>query len=266
MLRLARRAMASPAAVRRGLITWFWDQAGECTSPRTLVYWSRPAKAGVKFITVDSKRTKVPLYIDTEVRCRKCTACARARSHHWRMRTLSELAAGGRVWFVTLTMRPVAALRNLDQARLRAHKRGHDLDTASESEIFAARCAVLGAELTKFLKRLRFNSQAQLRYIAVFEPHKSGVPHLHLLIREVAGTLTHRTIRAAWELGFEKSVLVDTETSKAAAYVTKYLSKSMVARVRASLKWGMSSASDPSQNEVWRPSSIAPKRSVQTDS
>ena len=264
MRRLVGKAMASSGTVRKGLITWKWDLAGDCEAPRTVTYWSRPAKRGKKFIMVNGRTTQVPLYLDTETRCRKCAACARARSSHWRLRTMTELAAGGRAWFITLTLRPVAAMRNLDRARHKASKRGHDLDLGTDSEIFGARVAALGEELTLFIKRLRKNSQAKLRYIAVFEAHKSGVPHVHMLVREVAGTVTHRHISEAWVLGFSKANLVDHSTTKAAWYVTKYLAKSMMARVRASFGWGAQSAALPSVEK--QSLDIGPVGAVQTDS
>ena len=79
-----------------------------------------------------------------------------------------------------------------------------------------------------------------MRYIAIFERHKSGVPHVHALLHEtVRGSLTERAIRKAWNKGFDEASLVTGP--KAIAYVGKYLFKgaTAVCRVRASQHYGM---------------------------
>lgn len=96
---------------------------------------------------------------------------------------------------------------------------------------------MLGPELTKSLKRMRKNTKSRFRYIAVFERHCDGYPHLHLLLHEQGQPLTKRDIQAEWRLGFSQCKLVD-QGPKAAFYVAKYLSKEAAARVRASLRYG----------------------------
>ena len=93
--------------------------------------------------------------------------------------------------------------------------------------------------LTLALKRLRANTGARIRFLAVFENHKSQLPHLHVLIHEYSGTVTARNIQACWPHGFSKAKLVqDDNPRRAAFYVCKYLLKSSLTRVRASLRYG----------------------------
>jgi hypothetical protein len=93
-------------------------------------------------------------------------------------------------------------------------------------------------EITKFLKRLRKESGARLRYMCVAEEHADGDPHWHVLLHEVSGDVRKRSIQAQWKLGFSAAKLVDTSSGRAAAYPCKYLSKSIAARVRASIRYG----------------------------
>ena len=136
-----------------------------------------------------------------------------------------------RTWFVTLTLRP--SQRYICEAI--AEKRDVALRSRTQDEQEKARFAVIVEEIQRFLKRIRKNSKAKLRYICVQELHKSGEPHYHLLIHEVEGTLTKAVLQAAWRWGFSQAKLADPKT---AIYVSKYLSKSQGARVRASLGYG----------------------------
>lgn len=94
-------------------------------------------------------------------------------------------------------------------------------------------------EITKYLKRVRKKSGAPLRYILVAEAHKSGLPHYHMLIHECdpSRQVRHKDLTAAWSWGFTRFKLV--ETSNTAWYVCKYLSKAQLARVRASVRYGL---------------------------
>lgn len=103
-------------------------------------------------------------------------------------------------------------------------------------------------ECTRFLKRLRRrydrlndgNTEPDcrgVRYLLVFERHKSGMLHCHALIH-VNGDLRYRDIKAAWNAGFMDAKLCDL---RSAGYVTKYATKDLtdastgkVPRIRAS--------------------------------
>lgn len=158
------------------------------------------------------------------VRCRKCANCYRDRAWHWRNRMSLECALAPRTWFFTGTF---------------AHPRWTTEKVASKT-------------LTDFLKRLRYYASDKIRYIAIFERHKSGVPHVHALLHEtLRGSMTERSIRKAWSAGYDSASLVDGP--QAIGYVSKYLFKgaTAVCRVRASVRYGMEhdrvSISDPNE-------------------
>ncbi|QTP64304.1 hypothetical protein HUT03_05130 [Candidatus Liberibacter africanus] len=45
-------------------------------------------------------------------------------------------------------------------------------------------CISFGKRVTLFLKRLRTNTKKTFRYFYVFEKHKTGNPHVHMLIHQ----------------------------------------------------------------------------------
>lgn len=143
-----------------------------------------------------------------------------------------------RTWFGTLTLRPERQQFVLDNARMKLARQGLDFDGLSEVEQFRLRHEFVSLELTRWLKRVRKNSEAPLRFCLVAEAHKSGAPHYHVLVHESdpARPVRKSVLCEAWTWGFTRWKLV--EDQRAAGYVTKYLSKSALARVRASLKYG----------------------------
>lgn len=70
----------------------------------------------------------------------------------------------------------------------------------------------------------------RFEFLAVFERHKSGYPHLHLLIK--GGFLPWRWLRSQWE-DLTGAYMVDIQKIKArkqaAAYVAKYIGKDLAA-------------------------------------
>lgn len=152
-----------------------------------------------------------------------------------------------------------------------------NLATLSPEEIFQARATEFGVELTKWLKRIRKGDQdhptPQVRYLLVAEAHDSvqtspeirGRPHFHILLHEQrAGSLVlpdewerrrYRSrgrwkdglfvkddgfLRKNWEFGFTKFQLA--ESSGSASYLCKYLTKTLLVRVRASQGYGTGGA------------------------
>ena len=145
-------------------------------------------------------------------------------------------------------------------ARQRLVDRAVDFDALSNDKQFQARHQAIGPELTKFLKRVRKESAAMLRYCLVAEAHKSGLPHYHLVVHETGGEpVRHKTLQGQWKLGYSNWKLVDiNDSGKTAAYVAKYLSKSALARVRASKHYGhLGRKSEPS--EMIGESRVTPK-------
>jgi len=220
-----------------------WDVSNGCSNPVLMEYIGRPpAKDGEKYVDIlpGSKHT---LHLEMWVACRQCERCARRRRRLWTVRAAAEITQAVRTWFVTLTIRP----GQLYICETIANKRDIQLNLRSQDEQERARFAVIVEEIQRFLKRIRKNSKAKLRYICVQELHKNGNPHYHLLIHEVEGTLTKAVLQAAWTWGYSQAKLTDTRT---AIYVCKYLSKGQGARVRASLGYGRKAITFSEQSNV----------------
>lgn len=208
-----------------------WDVSNGCSNPVLMEFVGRPpAQEGEKMVMI-AAGTKTTLRLDMYVACRKCAVCIRRRRRLWTVRAAAEISQANRTWFTTLTLQPA----RLFLAETVAKTRDIGYDERSQDEQDRARFAVVAEEIQRFLKRIRKNSKAKLRYLCVQELHKSGQPHYHLLIHEVEGTLTKAVLQAAWRWGFSQAKLTDPRT---AIYVCKYLSKSEGARVRASLGYG----------------------------
>lgn len=176
--------------------------------------------------------------------CRKCDNCLRRRAAHWRLRSYAEYQNAARTWFGSLTLSPEQHSRVTMACQAYALKNGDDFDAMSPDRQFAMRHKCINREITLYLKRVRKYSGADIRFVCVVEAHKSGLPHYHILIHESnpANPVRHALLKEQWRVGFSDFKLV---TSKAAAgYVTKYLSKSSMARVRASLDYGNFTSSD----------------------
>ena len=241
---LGRKAMEHGATVvRPGVIQW--DVQGRCTSP---VFVERTARKTHHRNPVEQMWYTGPhgqwgrTSVDIQTRCRKCPACLRSRAAYWRQRATMELSRSSRTWFGTLTLSPESHYEMLCRAQSRVTHSGGGFHEMSESEQFMARHVEISKEITLWLKRVRKNSGAKLRYLLVAEAHKSGLPHYHVLVHEWSdlNPVRHRTLTDAWTLGFTKFNLVkhDESQSKTAWYVCKYLTKSAMARVRASVGYG----------------------------
>ena len=273
MARLFAKAIRS-GAQRTALGRCEWDVSGDCQSPVTrevharpsaphrdgpygqgasaLVYipqlvgvdawgvkwWGKPKLAGRKQILVDGL-TAIPLTVCITAKCRRCDRCLRKRAAHWRLRAVSETAMASRTWFGTLTLSPDEQHRSLERCRLRERRVGAvDYDTLPAAEQFALRVRDVGKEITKFLKRVREQSQARFRYLLVAEKHATGLPHFHMLLHEWGAPVRERVLSQQWTLGFSQWRLASADNPKAAAYLCKYLSKAAEARVRASARYG----------------------------
>lgn len=187
---------------------------------------------------------RTPLEVEYEVRCRRCEACLRYRSRCWRDRALAEFrhseALGCRAWLGTFTFAPEKHYQAACAARYECSRQSVDFDALSDSEKLDKLLKhYYGPHLTRFLARVR--KQVRIRYLLVCELHQSGLAHFHAVIFETdAGApLSERMLRGAWRqahLGFCRFNLC--RTSAGAAYVCKYISKSAVARIRASGDFG----------------------------
>lgn len=177
-----------------------------------------------------------PLPVEMQARCRKCAECLAHRRRLWTARAVDEISVSERTWFGTLTVAPEHRLRiqwSAEQKRLRCG--GESLSSLTAPDQYRYLANELGKEVTKYLKRLRKNGP--LRYFAVFEAHKDGFPHVHLLIHEQQYMHRKRDLQDQWRIGFSHFKLTDREPA-AAVYVAKYLAKDALTRVRASQSYG----------------------------
>lgn len=181
----------------------------------------------------------VPMTLELHTPCRTCEACKLHRQRLWTARAIDEIKLSSRTWFGTLTLRPEAWLSALNECRRKEAIQGVDFDSLPEPERLALVHARTGAEVTKMLKRIRSLVPAgMLRYLVVLEITQARVIHYHVLLHEVSDLNPVRNAQLArqWPLGFSKWRLVKDE--REGAYVAKYLSKSLLVRVRASEEYG----------------------------
>lgn len=256
MLRLASKAMAN-GGVRVGPLIIEWDISGRCEASvgrdvtlkrvgerRRFRDWQSKAakerRSGVVYLIKPAPPKVLPLgfTVRLTVRCRKCKTCRQARASMWRARAISELKVASRTWFGTLTLNPHEQFRLLTAARAKLNRQGIDYDALGDAEKFRIRVSVASPDITKYIKRVREQSKAPLRYLWVSEAHKSGSPHFHALFHEtdIDRPILHRILRDQWIHGFTRWKLV--ESLPAGTYLTKYLSKSAASRIRASVDYG----------------------------
>lgn len=259
MWRLASRAMES-GATRTGPLTIEWDISGKCQAPRgrdltlkkvgeyrrTIGWQDRAAwqrQSGVVRLIRPPKAKLLPLgfTVRMTVRCRQCDVCRKMRRMLWADRARRELKASPRTWFGTLTLHPDEQFRYLTLARKRWERHGGDYDALPYAKQFRLRVAVASPDITRYIKRVRKECAAPLRYLWVSEAHQSGSPHFHALLHEVSpdSVVTHACLSGQWPHGFTKWKLV--KDLRSGLYLTKYLSKSTASRVRASVDYGNTS-------------------------
>lgn len=176
-------------------------------------------------------------HADIAVRCRKCGPCRKARAKHWQLRAQSEIEDASRTWFGTLTLKPEQQFRLVCLASASLMAGGTNYDGLSNDDQFKERVKPLVREIQLYFKRLR-KAGCQFRYMIAVERHKSGAPHVHLLVHETHEPVRHKTLSAQWRLGFSKFNLVaEGEGPQAARYVSKYLTKSL-SRMLVSAAYG----------------------------
>lgn len=288
MVGLVRKASLG-GAKRRSMTQWEWDVAGNCQRPAVREFWSRPSADDPRFdddfrrrrqafavseavkvfvgdhtwepppkrrpgrrktIVVAAGRAQGLLVVEMHVRCRTCETCRKVRSRMWYARAMTETIASARTWFGTITLRPQANHESLSRARRQCTRRGVVWEELTPDEQFAELHKQNGLHLQLWLKRVRKESGAPLRFLLVCEAHKSGLPHYHCLLHETDAMrpVRHKTLSDQWKLGFTNFKLcVDP---RQAGYLCKYLSKSAAARVRASARYGQSRPDDIAKRDL----------------
>lgn len=190
--RLIYGSSPTAAAVHRAPVTGYQVQ-GDCHSPVEVTLWDRTSHYSVS----DRRGSTVVVG-----RCRKCPACLRHRARMWYARSMREVVAADRTWFVTLTWRG-------------------DAPTAPYRDI------------QLYLKRLR-RRVGPVRFMAVQEAgDEGGRLHWHLLLH-TGDHVRVRHLRHDWPVGFCKFAHA---TPDKVGYMAHYGVKSML-RVHASLRYG----------------------------
>lgn len=210
-----------------------WDISGNCERGFHKILYSHKE-------VLPSGSENAPMSIELITRCRKCSKCLQARGNLWRARALIETKRASRTWLATLTLSPQAHYEIMCEIRSHEGSQGVDYDALPEPEQFGLRHNAIGKHLTRWIKRVRKNSKAPFKYLLVAEAHKSGLPHYHGLFHEShpERPLRYDVLQHSWPLGFARYKLV--KDARGAAYASKYLAKSALARVRASVGYGIS--------------------------
>ena len=230
------------------------DVSRDCSSPRY-----------VEVSYTDQHRSKWRTWrgnVEYSVACRQCKKCLERRRRHWQARIVKELRQADRSWFGTLTIEPENAFLASLRAQKEAARRGVLWTDITEKERFNATVNALSVDISLFLKRVRKNSGAHVRYCLVAESHKSGVPHFHAVIHHRVVPVRHKTLKDAWRLGFSDFKLVD-ENTKVARYIAKYLAKALGSRVRASARYGDNDLSHSVKTREEKHASIKFKEEIQ---
>lgn len=237
-LRFNRTALAR-GGKRTAALTTEWDIAGtgklRCLHPvrTTNVY-----RQGDDDWLLGLPPDRANQYADITARCRVCDNCLKLRGYEWKQRMQRETLMWPRSWWGTVTLAPYHHDRARNLARLRASRNGQRYDGLSEGERFSYLTDVIGEWITTYQKRVREAATGPVRLVFVAEKHKSGLPHYHAIWHECQlGALSERLLSRRWGLGFTQWRVVRTAES-AAGYVAKYLTKSLLARVRASKAYG----------------------------
>lgn len=214
-----------------------WNAARRCEAPvfRTLK-GAATGSYGEAYGASDHHPTG---YLDMWVPCRRCRPCLAKKAAHWRLRAIAEISCSPRTWFGTLTFD--AGYRWRIRAAARSAFADHEWASLSREQQGSALAKEANKYLTLWLKRVRSETGAGFRYCTVWELHKDGTPHAHLLLHELAPDLPvrYRVLSRQWVYGFSNLKLVE-EGEEAARYVAKYLAKSPLTRVRASVGYGHS--------------------------
>lgn len=149
----------------------------------------------------------------------------KVRQYGWMARAAHEQMFATNTWFATLTFGP-----NRRQSIFSAASADKCDKTPGLRLVKAAGGYVSG--YCKLLRKRGF----EFRYIFVPELHRNGFPHFHGLVHDTRGDLTWDALTAAWSPGFSVFKLV--RDANALRYVTKYLSKDRLGRIRASFQYG----------------------------
>jgi len=220
---------------RRGV----WDVSMDCEKPVSVTSWSR-VTGRIDRLLYGKSPPMAEITLLTA--CRRCRTCLRKKSKLWSYRAQQECALAERTWMCTLTTDPEIDFR-IDMA---CAARIAGFAQMPPQGKFQHQALEMGVEVTKWLKRVRKNSGHPYRYLLIVETHdsrdtspeKRGRPHMHALLHEFPGMPVRKAVlESAWRWGFGSFKLVETD-QEAAWYVSKYISKAIDCRTRASIEYG----------------------------
>lgn len=192
-----------------------------------------------------ASETTMSVEANLKAPCRVCPKCLQFRQMKWRERAINELnqcqAKGGRSWWTTLTFDEVHLSMVRTEARKlplpRVRSSGDPADDRKRAEAARVERAAY-AHLQRYFKRLRVVGKAGFRYLAIFElGEKHGRGHYHVLFHETRAPLSSRLLEGQWR-SISQPRLVRDQSNGLAGYLTKYLTKSLGTRPRASVRYG----------------------------
>lgn len=155
--------------------------------------------------------------------CRRCSKCLQFRAMQWRERAMAEIESAPRTWMVTLTFSPVHL------AGILAECGGDHSPRAIDAAAYR--------HVQRFFKRIRKTTRQRFRYFAVFERgEETGRAHYHVLMHEIGRPISKAMIERQWRSHVHCRLVASTRG--AASYVSKYATKSLDVRVRASSHYG----------------------------
>lgn len=245
-----------------------WDTAGSCENPTErqfigLIPGLTPSKDYHKIRNRDLQEIKGRATL--QVRCRKCQPCKRHKSKFWAARATSEVQAHPRTRFLTGTLSPymrhffrmraphaihAEAWGKLSYKARSALLRELPTDTQKQHWELLSKPAqdrallrVVNHRIDGYLARVRRRNPGKFRYMLVYETHKDGELHVHALIHDDGKhtSPSERDFRLEWRKHFMSKVfqIKTVENDQDAPwYCCKYISKSMMGRVRCSLSYG----------------------------
>lgn len=197
------------------------------------VYCDKPIRIGMRTDPRDGgiRTLEVSLWGP----CRKCQKCSDFKRLKWRERIMNELTttddSGKRSWFVTLTFSPLHLAGILAEAR---SSRPGEIERAAYQHV------------SRYFKRLR-KWGANFRYCAVPEyGEKGGRLHFHVMIHETGSRPIPKSVLQTQWRSHVHAKLVDCANDRgirgAASYLSKYATKHLECRPRASVRYGQTKA------------------------
>lgn len=227
------RSLAAKIALRGGRVGASSFVAGwvpHCDTPVEIQrrVTSREAHNELRICMLKIRDQSTAMEVSALVPCRRCAKCLQFRQMKWRERAIWEMDrayyAGRRTWFVTLTFDPIHLCGILMEARSSSIK---DIERAAYKHA------------QRYFKRLR-KLRCQFRYLAVYElGEKSGRPHYHIFLHENGSRpVLKETIESEWRSNVHARLVGSEEADRNASYLTKYTTKSLDIRPRASARYG----------------------------